>query len=103
MAFYIGNKISQIFLLYSHIRVLYGEFYQLDFEMSYVNEEDIIKDIEAKLDYPVIVKAGNLGSSVGIKKAKNNSELKEIKIYLDEETKEQLQRMAKEKNQSLKT
>ncbi len=33
--------------------------------------------IEEKIDYPVIVKAGNLGSSVGIKKAKNREELKE--------------------------
>ena len=52
----------------------YTAFYSLDYIK---NEENIIKDIEEKLDYPVIVKAGNLGSSVGIKKAKDNSELKE--------------------------
>ena len=52
----------------------YIAFYSLDYIK---NEQDIIKDIEEKLDYPVIVKAGNLGSSVGIKKAKDNSELKE--------------------------
>lgn len=52
----------------------YTAFYSLDYIK---NEQDIIKDIEEKLDYPVIVKAGNLGSSVGIKKAKDNSELKE--------------------------
>ena len=37
----------------------------------------ILSDIEAKLEYPVIVKPGNLGSSVGIKKAKNKVELEE--------------------------
>lgn len=52
----------------------YVAFYSLDYikdEQKYINE------IEAEIGYPVIVKAGNLGSSVGIKKAKNNSELME--------------------------
>ena len=50
----------------------YVSFYSLD----YINDEDIyIKEIEEKIGYPVIVKAGNLGSSVGIKKAKNKNEL----------------------------
>ena len=52
----------------------YYSFYSLD----YIKEESsIIESIENKIDYPVIVKAGNLGSSVGIKKAKNNVQLKE--------------------------
>lgn len=52
----------------------YIAFYSLD----YIKDEDrYIKEIEEKLTYPVIVKAGNLGSSVGIKKAKNQEELKE--------------------------
>ena len=52
----------------------YTAFYSLDYVKD---EEKIIKDIEEKLNYPVIVKAGNLGSSVGIKKAKDTATLKE--------------------------
>lgn len=50
----------------------YIAFYSLDYIK---NEEKYINEIEEKIDYPVIVKAGNLGSSVGIKKAKNKNEL----------------------------
>ena len=52
----------------------YVAFYSLEYIN---NEEKYIKEIEEKMSYPVIVKAGNLGSSVGIKKAKNKSELAE--------------------------
>ena len=52
----------------------YVSFYSLDYIK---NENIIIKEIEEKIDYPVIVKAGNLGSSVGIKKAKDTNGLKE--------------------------
>ena len=52
----------------------YVAFYSLEYIK---NEEKYINEIEAKLTYPVIVKAGNLGSSVGIKKAKNREELKD--------------------------
>ena len=46
------------------------------YSMEYIkDEEKYIKQIEEKLNYPVIVKAGNLGSSIGIKKANNKSEL----------------------------
>ena len=52
----------------------YVAFYSLD----YIKDEDkYIKEIEEKLTYPVIVKAGNLGSSVGIKKAKDREGLEE--------------------------
>lgn len=52
------------------------------YSTEYIKEEEkIIKEIEEKLRYPLIVKAGNLGSSVGIKKAKTNSELKEAIEY----------------------
>ena len=48
------------------------------YAMEYVKDDDeIINKIESKLSYPVIVKPGNLGSSVGIKKAKNKAELVE--------------------------
>lgn len=39
------------------------------------NRDAVIKDVEDKLGYPVIVKPANLGSSVGIGKASNREEL----------------------------
>lgn len=52
--------------------------YKAFYSMEYIKEEDkILKEIEKELEYPVIVKPGNLGSSVGIKKAKNKVELQE--------------------------
>lgn len=56
----------------------YVAFYATDYikeEQTYINQ------IEEKLRYPVIVKAGNLGSSVGIKKAKDNESLKDAIEY----------------------
>ncbi len=48
------------------------------YSMEYIKEEDkILREIEEKLKYPLIVKPGNLGSSVGIKKVKNKTELEE--------------------------
>ena len=41
------------------------------------DEEKILKEIEEKLHFPLIVKPGNLGSSLGIKKVKNKTELEE--------------------------
>lgn len=41
------------------------------------DEEKILKEIEEKLHFPLIVKPGNLGSSVGIKRVKNKQELEE--------------------------
>ncbi len=41
------------------------------------DSEKTIKEIEAKFSYPVIVKPINLGSSVGIKIAKNSEELRD--------------------------
>ncbi len=41
----------------------------------YEDKDSIIKDVEEKLEYPVFVKPANLGSSVGISKAKNKDEL----------------------------
>ena len=48
------------------------------YTMDYIKDEEaILKEIEEKLLYPVIVKPGNLGSSVGIKKASSKAELEE--------------------------
>lgn len=48
------------------------------YSVEYVkDDEKILKEIEDKIEYPMIVKPGNLGSSVGIKKAKNKAELEE--------------------------
>ena len=48
------------------------------YSTEYIKEEEkILKEIEEKLSYPLIVKPGNLGSSVGIKKASNKPELEE--------------------------
>lgn len=54
--------------------VKYISFYSMEYIKK---EEEIQKNIEEKLGFPVIVKPGNLGSSVGIKKAKNIQELGE--------------------------
>ncbi|MNS89298.1 D-alanine--D-alanine ligase [compost metagenome] len=45
------------------------------------DEEEVIKVIEEKFNYPVIVKPINLGSSVGIKIGKNKEELIEALEY----------------------
>lgn len=52
----------------------YVSFYSMDYIKD---EEKYIKEIEEELGFPVIVKPGNLGSSVGIKKANNKAELEE--------------------------
>jgi len=46
------------------------------YSMEYIkSEEEKLKQIEENLGYPVIVKPANLGSSVGIKKAKDKTSL----------------------------
>ena len=53
---------------------LYGKEYQSSEEAAYVK-------VEGKIPYPVIVKPVNLGSSVGIKVARNQEELREALEY----------------------
>ena len=64
--------VSKIILKENNIPVL-------ECKCFYKNEkiEDIIKEVEANIEYPVIVKPINLGSSVGIVVAKNRDELEE--------------------------
>ncbi|MGN1208570.1 MAG: D-alanine--D-alanine ligase family protein [Christensenellales bacterium] len=52
--------------------VPYLYFYRQDFEQ---NKSEIFEKIEKKLDFPVIIKPANLGSSIGISVAKNRVEL----------------------------
>ena len=52
----------------------YVGFYSTEYVKD---EEKILNEINEKLKYPLIVKPGNLGSSVGIKKVKNQTELEE--------------------------
>ena len=48
------------------------------YSIEYIkDEEKILNKVDEELTYPVIVKPGNLGSSVGIKKANNRVELEE--------------------------
>lgn len=52
--------------------VEYCSFYSYDWD---VRRDDIISQIEEGLGYPCVVKPANLGSSIGITKAKNKDEL----------------------------
>ena len=46
------------------------------YRSKWLKDKDlIIKDIETKLSYPLFVKPANLGSSIGISKAKNREDL----------------------------
>ena len=48
-----------------------------------LKNKDVLKNITTKLQYPLIVKPSNLGSSIGIEKANNEKELLEaIKVAL---------------------
>ena len=48
------------------------------YSVEYIKDEELILNkVESELSYPMIVKPGNLGSSVGIRKAKNKVELEE--------------------------
>lgn len=53
----------------------------LDVKKYHTNPNDIIERVEEKIGYPVIVKPINLGSSVGIKVAKDRAELEDAFEY----------------------
>lgn len=43
--------------------------------VNYKNPENVVNDIEKKLEYPIIIKPVNLGSSIGISKVNTKEEL----------------------------
>jgi len=64
---------SKYFLQSSGVRVVEGEWFYTHHWLSYQNA--IVDDLEKKLKYPMIVKPADIGSSVGVKPAKNRNEL----------------------------
>ncbi|MDD2495107.1 MAG: D-alanine--D-alanine ligase [Tissierellia bacterium] len=73
---------KNIFECYNIPVVEYAWFYRSQWEK---NKESIINNIE-RIPYPLIVKPANLGSSVGINKAKNKEELIksiEVAVFYD--------------------
>ncbi|KPU44588.1 D-alanine--D-alanine ligase [Oxobacter pfennigii] len=52
--------------------VNYTWFFRKDYERD---KDSVVKNIESKVKYPMFVKPANLGSSIGISKAKNVGEL----------------------------
>lgn len=64
---------SKLFLQTSGVRVVEGEWFYAHHWTEYPDQ--IIEDLEKKLPYPMIVKPADIGSSVGIKTAKNRTEL----------------------------
>ena len=67
---------TKCILNYNNIDVLPGLTFNIHDDIDIV-----IKQIEDKLSYPVIVKPNNLGSSIGIKSASNIDELKDAIYY----------------------
>lgn len=64
---------SKLFLQSSGIPVVEGDWFYTHHWLLYQN--DILDDLERKLNYPMIVKPADIGSSVGVTPAKNRSEL----------------------------
>lgn len=71
---------------YVYIRSYNDKYIYIDkkFNETIVNLADISEIVENKLGYPVFVKPSNSGSSIGINKAKNKSELEK---YIEEAAK----------------
>ena len=51
------------------------EYYTIDSDSWFKNKEAHLNNIEGKFNYPVMVKPNDLGSSIGVGKAANRSEL----------------------------
>ncbi|WFA10195.1 D-alanine--D-alanine ligase family protein [Tissierella sp. Yu-01] len=72
---------KDVYRAYNIPVVDYTWFYRTDWE---VNKDKVIADIEEKLGYPTFVKPANLGSSIGISKAKDKEGLiKAIEIAVN--------------------
>lgn len=52
-----------------------GDYLVFSRKQVYYQNEDVIKDVEGKLTYPCFVKPSNAGSSVGVNKAADRTEL----------------------------
>ncbi len=63
---------QKVILRYNRVPVLDSLLFTLS---DYKNTDKMVKDIEEKIGYPVIIKAANLGSSVGISVAKDRESL----------------------------
>lgn len=55
-------------------------YYEIQVSAWKFNREDVLDEIEKKLNYPMFVKPANLGSSVGISETKNRAELEKAII-----------------------
>ena len=61
--------------IFSANHIPQGKYLYFTEHMFKTTEQDIIDKIESELNYPCFIKPANLGSSVGISKAKNKEEL----------------------------
>jgi len=77
------EKANLLQVKYEYIRKYNNEYIYIDnnFNEKICNIEDIVKNIENNLNYPVFIKPSNSGSSVGINKANNSEELKNAIEY----------------------
>ena len=71
---------------YVYIKAEKETYYEVDEKMQeeMKNLEEVTQKVKQTLGFPVFVKPSNLGSSVGIRKAKNEKELKEAIEYAKE-------------------
>ena len=70
---------------YIYIKAQNNNYIYVDSEFNEqkLSLEEISKKVKEKLSYPVFVKPSNSGSSVGIKKANNEEELKQALLYAE--------------------
>ena len=74
-------KLKQASYMYLQKRKENYVFIEEDFEEKVASWEEIENRVEEKLQFPVFVKPSKSGSSVGICKVKNRTELKQAMIY----------------------
>lgn len=72
------NQVKSIYVRkYNHKYVYIDEH----FNEEILSDIDVAKKVQTKIDFPMFVKPSNSGSSVGVKKAENESELVEAINY----------------------